>query len=83
MDPVELLRQCLGNGKQTDFSQRLGISQSHLSMVINGQRPATAELMLALAREYPGVRDEVLAHYGITDGNNHHPAPAPCDAPAQ
>ena len=79
MNPIDLLRRCQGQTTQADYSKLLGISQPYLSMIMNEQRPAPAELMLNLAREFPEVRDEVLAHYGITtsaDGNgNGHPCP--------
>ena len=82
MTPVELLRQCQGDMTQSEFAEALGIGQSYLSMLLNGQRTPTAGLMLKLARLYPAVREQVLGLY-LDDAGNGNGQPATCTATAQ
>ena len=70
MNPVELLRQCQGNLSQTEYAELLNISQPYLSMILNEQRPPTAELMLRLAKCYPEIREQVLGFYFAPEYHN-------------
>jgi len=48
-----LLAELQGEQTQTEFSERLGVAQSYLSMVLAGKRRPGRTLVSALIREFP------------------------------
>lgn len=70
---------------QIDLAQRVGIPSKYISDLETAKvLPNTDwESRIREALAWPADADTAFAILAGENGNGHHPAPAPCDAPAQ
>ncbi len=93
MDRKTLMDSLREGMNQSELAQRLGVNQSTVSRLSDESYQPRQGVIAALIREFPGRANDILSVFlgvNIADaqnqtcnGNGRHPAPAPCDAPAQ
>lgn len=59
MDPIELLKSFQGPLTQEEYAEKLGISQSYLSSIYNGQRKISYSVLVALVHAFPKSKKAV------------------------
>lgn len=59
-DLVDLVRELRGSDSQVEFSGRLGIDQGDLSRFLSRNKRAGRALIVALLREFPDRRNEIV-----------------------
>lgn len=70
MNATELIRQTKGNMTHQAFADRLGVSQSLITMVVTGKRRPTWRLLQQLAAAYPETRETVQTLFFATESHN-------------
>lgn len=70
MNALELIKQTKGEQTHQAFADRLGVSQSLITMVLTGKRKPTWSLLQQLAAAYPETRETVQNLFFATESHN-------------
>jgi len=62
---TELIRSLQGDLNQGEYAEKLGISRSFLSLILNGHREPGLLVMRGLLRAFPDNRDKIIEAFEL------------------